>query len=224
PYSGRGKEFTIHEERTLESKFPRAYSYLCDNQAALQKRIWFGKNAKELSGQWYGMMYLDSRWAFVSPHLLTPSLSDKSNFSLGDGTLFSTGTAGVTSIVLEDSEQSPLYVLGVLNSSLLSLYATHHSPVFQGGYYKFSAPYLKPLPIRAIDFDDSRDVARHDQIVELARQMLSLHKRLPTAKTSHAKTVLQRQIDATDRQIDQLVYELYELTDEEIAIVEEATD
>ena len=30
-----------------------------------------------------------------------------------------------------------------------------------------------------------------------------------------------RRIDATDRQIDQLVYELYGLTDEEIRIVEE---
>jgi len=36
-------------------------------------------------------------------------------------------------------------------------------------------------------------------------------------------TVLQTQIDATDRQIDQLVYELYGLTEEEIRIVEEAT-
>ena len=43
------------------------------------------------------------------------------------------------------------------------------------------------------------------------------------AKTSHDKEVLRRQIDATDRQIDRLVYELYELTDDEIAIVEEAT-
>jgi len=34
------------------------------------------------------------------------------------------------------------------------------------------------------------------------------------------KSLLQRRIDATDRQIDQLVYELYELTDEEIRIVE----
>ena len=40
---------------------------------------------------------------------------------------------------------------------------------------------------------------------------------------SHKKTAIQRQIDATDKQIDQLVYELYGLTDEEIRIVEEAT-
>jgi hypothetical protein len=43
------------------------------------------------------------------------------------------------------------------------------------------------------------------------------------ATTGHDKTVLQRQIDATDRQIDQMVYELYDLTDDEIRIVEEAT-
>ena len=50
--------------------------------------------------------------------------------------------------------------------------------------------------------------------------MLLLHKRLAAANTDHEKTALQRQIDATDRQINQLVYELYGLTDEEIAIVE----
>jgi len=39
----------------------------------------------------------------------------------------------------------------------------------------------------------------------------------------HAKSLIQRQIDATDKQIDQLVYELYSFTKEEITIVEGAT-
>lgn len=39
----------------------------------------------------------------------------------------------------------------------------------------------------------------------------------------YKKPLIQRQIDATDKQIDQLVYELYGLTDEEIRIVEEAS-
>ncbi len=42
------------------------------------------------------------------------------------------------------------------------------------------------------------------------------------AKGKHERTMLQRQIEATDRQIDALVYELYGLTEEEIRIVEEA--
>ncbi|MGD9841056.1 MAG: hypothetical protein AB7U87_05090 [Candidatus Bipolaricaulis sp.] len=43
------------------------------------------------------------------------------------------------------------------------------------------------------------------------------------AKTAHEKTILERQITATDHQIDQLVYKLYGLTADEIKIVEEAT-
>jgi hypothetical protein len=46
---------------------------------------------------------------------------------------------------------------------------------------------------------------------------------LGQVKTGHEKTALQRQIGATDRQIDRLVYALYDLTDKGIAIVKEAT-
>jgi hypothetical protein len=81
------------------------------------------------------MMYLDSFGSFAVPHILTPSLSNRSNFALGTGDLFVTGTAGVTSIIPEDNiGESILYLLGVLNSSTLSFYAVGHSPVFSGGY------------------------------------------------------------------------------------------
>jgi len=51
--------------------------------------------------------------------------------------------------------------------------------------------------------------------------LLKLHKDLPKARTAPDKTAIERQIAATDKQIDQLVYELYGLTEEEIRIVEE---
>jgi hypothetical protein len=57
-------------------------------------------------------------------------------------------------------------------------------------------------------------------MVELVDHMLDLHKKLHDANTPHEKETLQRQIDATDRQIDLLVYELYELTEEEINVVQ----
>jgi hypothetical protein len=60
-------------------------------------------------------------------------------------------------------------------------------------------------------------------MVSLVERMLDLHKRLAETKTGHEKTLLQRQIEATDKQIDALVYELYGLTEEEIRIIEEAT-
>ncbi len=221
PYKNRGDQFEIYDERTLRSRFPNAHAYLHAHKAALSDRVWFGKNATELSGQWFGMMYLDSRQSFLRPHLLTPSLSDRSNFMLGDGTLFTTGTAGVTSVAPAGSDHHVLYILGLLNSSLLSFYVTHHSPVFQGAYYKFSAPYLKKLPIRTIDFSNHSDKSRHDRMIKLVEAMLKLHQEAAATRTEHEKNLLRRQIEATDRQIDRLVYELYGLTEEEIAIVEE---
>jgi hypothetical protein len=60
-------------------------------------------------------------------------------------------------------------------------------------------------------------------MVDLVRGMLSLHRRAKDVRTTHDKTVLQRQIKTTDRQVDQLAYDLYGLTEEESRIVEEAT-
>jgi hypothetical protein len=53
--------------------------------------------------------------------------------------------------------------------------------------------------------------------------MLALHKKKNSVKAAHERTAIERQIAATDRQIDGLVYELYGLTDDEIKIVEQAT-
>jgi len=58
-------------------------------------------------------------------------------------------------------------------------------------------------------------------LVEQTADGVDLHKRLAAEKTPHVKTALQRQIDATDRQIDALVYELYGLSEAEIKIVED---
>ena len=71
-----------------------------------------------------------------------------------------------------------------------------------------------------INLSDRADKTRHDRMVSLVERMLELHKRLHDAGSDSEREVMQRQIDATDRQIDALVYELYGLTAEEVAVVE----
>jgi len=52
------------------------------------------------------------------------------------------------------------------------------------------------------------------QVLNLdGERMLKLHKNLPKAKTPHEMTAIERQIQATDKQIHALVYELYGLTE-----------
>jgi hypothetical protein len=78
---------------------------------------------------------------------------------------------------------------------------------------------IKQLPIRTINFDDPADAARHDKMVGLVERMLALHQKLAGATVPTDKQLYQRQIEATDRQIDVLVYELYGLTEGEIEVV-----
>jgi hypothetical protein len=55
------------------------------------------------------------------------------------------------------------------------------------------------------------------------RSMLDMHEALSSAGPDHDRTLIARRIEATDRQIDALVYELYGLTEEEIGLVEAAS-
>jgi len=60
------------------------------------------------------------------------------------------------------------------------------------------------------------------RIEPIGRKILS-EKSVASANIPHQQASLQRHIAATDRQIDELVYELYGLTDDEIRIVEQPT-
>jgi type I restriction-modification system DNA methylase subunit len=109
------------------------------------------------------------------------------------------------------------FVLGLLNSRLISyLYIQQVSQATKDDF-----PQVTIKDILSIPFP-SRPIQRssQDKLISLVEKMLTLHQQLATAKTPQDTTLLQRQIVATDRQIDQLVYALYGLSDEEIALVE----
>ena len=120
-----------------------------------------------------------------------------------------------------DVSLSYLYILGVINSKLLQrIFELQNPQMVNKVFAEIKVVYVERLPMPPIGFSNPTDKARHDRMVDLVEQVLELHKQLAEAKEPQAKTVLQRQIEATDRQIDELVYDLYGLTDEEITIVE----
>ncbi len=121
----------------------------------------------------------------------------------------------------KDEDHDLRYVLGVMNSRLVDFAYAFMNPEKGEALAEIKKYHVEQLPIHAIDFSDPDDVARHDRMVELVERMLALHEKLAAARISQEKSIIQRQIEATDRQIDRLVYELYELTEEEIEIVED---
>jgi len=118
-----------------------------------------------------------------------------------------------------------LFLLGLLNSKVGFFYFKNKCAGLEGKneiYLRFFGQYLKDFPIHTINFSNPVDKARHDKMVALVTQMLDLNKKLQDARLEQDKTLLKRQIEATDVEIDKLVYELYGLTEEEIKIVEKS--
>jgi len=118
-------------------------------------------------------------------------------------------------IILKDTRYSLKYILGLFNSCLLNYwYKTYFDNV------NINPAQVKLIPIKPIDFSNKADKGRHDKMVNLVDGMLALYKQIAKAKDVQTRKVIQRQIDSTDKDIDELVYELYGLTEKEIAVVE----
>ena len=110
--------------------------------------------------------------------------------------------------------------MGILNSRLISFWFIHSFGKLQRKIFpQFKVKELRTFPIRPINLSGPPDRAYHDQMVALVEQMLSLHKQLAAAYSAAQNAIIQRQINATDAEIDRLVYDLYGLTAEEIALV-----
>ena len=117
----------------------------------------------------------------------------------------------------EQTKDNIYYLTGLLNSKLLWNWFSHNAKR-RGVGLEINGNVLKRTPIHVINLSNNYDNECYLRIVSLVEHMLELHKRTP--QTPHEKQLLQREIDATDAQIDRLVYKLYGLTEEEIKIVE----
>lgn len=129
-------------------------------------------------------------------------------------------------------EQSLYFLYNVKNElSYKYLAAIINSKLFQFIYInclvtnKDSTPQLKKtdldrFPVYNFDFNNESDKQKHDNLVKLVETMLQLNKDLQAATLPEQKEQLQARISYTDKKIDQLVYQLYELTEAEINIVE----
>jgi type I restriction-modification system DNA methylase subunit len=198
--------------------------------AATHRPCYTGRDVSRYHLEWSGLACLNSDVARrggcwdsdkhnATNKLLTRQIGTYPNFALDTLGYHCLNTMFMVNV--RPSRYSPHYILGILNSRLLAAFWLTQYYDQRRTFPKIKGTYLKELPIRTIDFTDPADAARHDRMVALVTQMLDLHKRLVAEGVPHEKAALQRRIELTDRQIDGLVYELYALTPEEIAVVEE---
>lgn len=206
----------VYDENKMK-KYPNTWEYLLKSRKSLKGRAYFDKSGKN----WYELWCPRDPILYTSNKIIGPEIAFKGEFTISKEYLFINNK--LKSLILHESvNESIEYILGLLNSSLITYIHKLIAPPKDNGFFEVKTKVMGKLPIRTINFDNSDDVAMHDRIVTLVEQMLQLHKDLANTKTPDAEQRLQRQIEATDKQIDNLVYKLYDLTDEEIKVVDDA--
>ncbi|HEY8751026.1 MAG TPA: TaqI-like C-terminal specificity domain-containing protein, partial [Tepidisphaeraceae bacterium] len=188
-------------------RYPAVEKHLRPYKTALERRA--------TRQNWYELQQPQERYsAWMSgPKIVFPDIATHPRFALDEDGYFGTNTVYFI-------PRTDRVLLGLLNSRLGFLYFQQVCAGLEGGdeiYLRFFGQYLEGFPVAAATPNQSL------RLTTLVDSMLSLHKRLATEQLPQRREQVQREIDATDRQIDQLVYQLYGLTDAEIQIVEEAT-
>jgi len=152
----------------------------------------------------------------ASEKLLTALFGLRPEVAYDDGRLYANNSVKI--VLARDKDMNLKWILAILNSNLMAFYyrilfaPTH----VRGGYIQFYPKDFLRLPIKKIKQEKRNDLTK------LVDEILSLNIHLSNfgdKKTSDTAKI-EEEIKKTDAKIDELVYELYGLTGEEIRIVE----
>lgn len=167
---------------------------------------------------WYGFSRNQALDVMPLPKIFTPDIAPCAAFSLdATGDIFFTGgVSGGYGIVVKP-DYSREFILGLLNSKLLNWYNTRTSTQMRGGYWSSESKHIGKWPICEMN---PANQSKRSQVAKLVKSIITVSEQAAVSKTAQDRRMLTKQREITERKIDQLVYELYGLTLEEITLVQ----
>ncbi len=205
----------LEDESTIDKLPEGLRKHLETNSGTLKSRAAY----KRGNCEWWKFTWPLHRGHYSRMRLVSPFLARENRFALVADDHF----VGLTdTIVLFEDEQpeSLKYLLGLLNSQLLTVRFRSIGKLKGGGIFEYFWNSVSKLPIYRPNLESTSDRARHDRMVALVDKMLELKRRILETKSESQIATLKNASLKTDAEIDRLVYELYGLTEEEVCIVE----
>jgi adenine-specific DNA-methyltransferase len=187
----------------IKLHYPKTYNYIIDHEKIFKARE-RGKASK--MQHWHTYIYPKNLNKFEQPKLSSMEIcANHPNVTFNHEKLYHT-TKAYSWVKKEATKESYEYLLAIANSKFLWWFLKTTGDTLQGDARTFKTNYLNPFPLPA----------HVEQKIETEISDL--------VKTVMEKKKLNETADTTDleNQIDQLVYRLYDLTQEEIAIIENA--
>lgn len=112
-----------------------------------------------------------------------------------------------------DRKEHATYWLGLLNSRTLSYRMRHLAKLTGQGMYEYFWNAVAQLPARTIDFTSQADIAAHGRVVRLVTEIINLSSQLKVERSPSGRAVLQRRVATADRALEEIILDLYSVTD-----------
>ncbi len=193
---------SIITEYEFQKEYPNCYSFLLQFKTELENRKDSRTTIKEKGLEWYSIMRRVDLNEINIDKIVFYDVGMHPNFIIDNNhNIFGGGTSH--SLRITDSDYQIEYILGLLNSKLMEWVIYDLCPVKMGDARKYGLDYIRKLPIvKPDDFTQS-------EISNIVKLIMS-HK-------NESKDTFKLEKD-----LDKLIYQLYDLTEEEIITLEES--
>jgi len=123
--------------------------------------------------------------------------------------------------ILVNEKYNIYFVLGWLNSKITNFYYKKCFSMKKEEVFPEIQSYLyEQLPFPNINFDNQIQKLKYDKVIELVKQILDIKKQINITINKQERQNLHDKTITIDNEIDKIIYEFYDLTQEEIDIIE----
>ena len=185
--------------------------YLKLNRSILSKRA----TVKNEGRAWWKYSRPMHKEYYNLPKLFCSRRNSINEFSYDEGFKY-LSFSNMTVIFDTNEDYNLKYILALLNSKLLTFRYKSIGKQTGNGIYEYFPNGISKFPIPKIPLDEQK------QFVVLADKIMDLINKLKTCNTPQEEKLIKIQIDKVDEQINKKVYELYNLSKEEISIIEDS--
>ena len=185
--------WSVEDNDKAEKIFAKTYPAIYRHFEKFRKRL----IKRDDQGKYYWELRSCKYWDdFKQAKIVWGNLAKRPKFSFARAGLYLNAPA---TMIVTDST----YLLAILNSTITQYMVSQNAAGRQGGFLEFKPMYISPLAIP--------EQPKNEKISNFVNQILAGKRNDPDADTS-----------ILESKIDHLVYALYSLTENEIAIVEES--
>jgi len=214
PYHKQDAKIELIPYRELKENFPFVFDYLIEFRDLLKER-----KIKMNNKDFYKYSAPRNLNEYEKNKIMIPDMIIKSKMTIDlVGNIYH-GPAIHSIAFKEDVDKNvQLGILGILNSKLFWFFISNTSTALKGNAYRLTPKYLNNFNFPNLN----ENKTKIKDIKLLVEKILTLYNDLANCKLPQEEKLLKIQIDKVEEQIDMRVYELYELTEEEIEIIEKS--